>query len=32
MDSFPHPEDHDPNEDVYNQWHVEITMGIDEVR
>ena len=25
-------EDYDPNEDVYNQWHIEMTMGIDEVR
>ena len=26
------PEDYDPNEDVYNQWHIQMTMGIDEVR
>ena len=32
MNSFPHPEDNESNEDVYNQWHVEITMGIDEIR
>ena len=32
MGSFPNPEDNESNEDVYNQWHVEITMGIDEIR
>ena len=30
MDS-PHPEDHYSNDDEYNQWHIEMTMGIDEV-
>ena len=32
MGSFSNPEDNESNEDVYNQWHVEITMGIDEIR
>ena len=30
MDSF--PEDQDSNEEVYKHWHVQISMGIEELR